>query len=71
MRIFMEEDLEHRNNNLERIKEVRKLITAGYSNAQIIGLKPLIMQGLTAEELIKMFGTNTKISEIEEVAKMV
>ena len=53
-----------------RILEVKKLITAGYSYSQIRGMKPLLMVGYTSAAIKELFGVNEAVDGIRNVIEI-
>lgn len=53
-----------------RILEVKKLITAGYSYSQIRGMKPLLMVGYTSAAIKELFGVNEPVDGIRNVIEI-
>ena len=54
----------------KRYMVVQKLTTIGYTRTQIKALYPLIMQNLTAEEILAMFPPRSGVDEIKNLTKV-
>ena len=54
----------------KRCMVVQKLTTIGYTRTQIKALYPLIMQNLTAEEILAMFPPRSGVDEIKNLTKV-
>ena len=54
----------------KRCMVVQKLTTIGYTRTQIKALYPLIMQNLTAEEILAMFPPRSGVDEIKNLTQV-
>lgn len=56
---------------LKRVQVVRKLYNRGFSNSQLLSVKCLIMDGYTAEDVLKLFDESSSVEEIENYMSVV